>query len=241
MLARADTIAIAFGEALIGNFDWCLKFTPDDAYRCDARRRLWNVLVLERDEEPDAGLIFDFDVSGMVAGRHLWFKDVFNPRFAADASEARVEVVSQLQRTRTLFERAELDAARVRFAARKAAAYDAVESADVDAEGIRHIRSYLDPFFAAMESDAEFYLPVVARPGTRLWADAAATREACPSSGDAPIGTPVGPPLTRDGSAMQAIVLDALWHWTGRRKCNALLNGPVWLDAAAVSRDFPRR
>src|SRR5260221_488295 len=30
--AAADAARIAFGEAMIGNFDWCLKFSPDDAY-----------------------------------------------------------------------------------------------------------------------------------------------------------------------------------------------------------------
>src|SRR5262245_24267513 len=30
--APADTALVAFGQALIGNFDWCLKMTPTDAY-----------------------------------------------------------------------------------------------------------------------------------------------------------------------------------------------------------------
>ena len=41
-----DTAQLAFAEALIGNYDWCLKFTANDTYRCDARRILWNVMVL---------------------------------------------------------------------------------------------------------------------------------------------------------------------------------------------------
>src|SRR5262249_27992752 len=39
----ADTARLAFAEALIGNFDWCLKMTADDKYRCDARHALWNI------------------------------------------------------------------------------------------------------------------------------------------------------------------------------------------------------
>src|SRR5436190_11863983 len=42
----ADTATIAFAEALIGNFDWCLKMTAQDKYRCDARHPLWNVLAI---------------------------------------------------------------------------------------------------------------------------------------------------------------------------------------------------
>src|SRR4029453_4811605 len=36
----ADTAVVAFAEAMIGNFDWCLKMTRDDAYRCNARHPL---------------------------------------------------------------------------------------------------------------------------------------------------------------------------------------------------------
>jgi len=239
LLSREDGIAIAFGEALAGNFDWCLKYTPDDTYRCDARHPLWNVLAFERKDGPAAAFIYDFDTSGMVAGRHLWFEDVFNPEFAAGGGEPVVEVWSQLQRTRSLFGRAELDAARARFAARKAAAYAALDAADVDRAGARTIARYLDAFFAAMTNDDEFYLPVVVRPGTRLWADAAGSKEACPGGGPAPIGTPVGPPVDRRAAAVRVVVMDALWHWTGKNKCRAILNGPVWVDAKAISAEYP--
>ena len=37
--SAADTARTAFAEAMIGNFDWCLKMTADDAYRCNARHR----------------------------------------------------------------------------------------------------------------------------------------------------------------------------------------------------------
>src|SRR5215831_18707178 len=39
---------LAFGEALIGNFDWCLKLAPDDIYRCNDPKPLWNVLARTR-------------------------------------------------------------------------------------------------------------------------------------------------------------------------------------------------
>ena len=233
-----DTVDVAFGEAALGNFDWCLKFTPDDTYRCDARHPLWNILALEHPGGRTAALPYDFDTSGIVAGRHLWFRDIFNQRFLD--TEAAVEVASQLQRTRTLFVRGEIDEARKRFASRKSAVYEALEQADLDPEGVRHARSYLEPFFAAMSDDAAFYLPVVVRPNTQLFTDRAGARAACPNGGAAPIGTPVGPPISEEGGMMQAIALDALWHFTGKNKCPAILNGPVWIDAAAVSADYPR-
>ena len=239
MLSREDAIAIAFGEALAGNFDWCLRFTPDDTYRCDARHPLWNVLAFERKHGRAAALVYDFDTSGMVAGRHLWFKDIFNARFAPDSSEAMVEVWSQLQRTRTLFARSDLDAARARFAARAASAYGALTEAGVDADGVRHITRYLDAFFAAMANDAVFYQRVIVRRGTRVWADAARTRDACPDGGPAPVGTPVGPSLAGEDTMTQVVVMDALWHWTGPNKCAAILNGPVWVDSSEISTDFP--
>jgi hypothetical protein len=238
-LSVENRLAIAFGEALAGNFDWCLKFTPQDTYRCDARKPLWNILAFARKDGGAVALVYDFDVSGMVAGRHAWFRDIFNAAFSDPPSEPAVEVVSQLQHARTVFLRAELDAARRRFASKKEAAMRALAEADVDPEGREQASAYARVFFDAMEHDRAFYVPVVARPDTKLWSDAARTRPACPGQEAAPVGTPVGPVLARAGGAVQATVLDALWHWTGRASCAAILKGPVWIDAEAVSGDYP--
>ena len=43
--AAADAARIAFAEAMIGNFDWCLKFSPDDIYRCNGRNHSGLALV----------------------------------------------------------------------------------------------------------------------------------------------------------------------------------------------------
>src|SRR5439155_24628743 len=72
-LAPADAAKLAFAEAMIGNFDWCLKFAPQDTYRCDARKILWNVAAFGRDAGPAVAVIFDFDLAGMVALGHPWF------------------------------------------------------------------------------------------------------------------------------------------------------------------------
>ena len=118
------------GKAIVETFPKGLSFTilrmtAEDSYRCDARRILWNVMAL-RAGDRTFPLIYDFDVSGMVAGRHLWFGDVYNEAFIPSKSHPEIEVLGQLQRTRALFTRDVLDAARKRFIERKAGAYDAL-------------------------------------------------------------------------------------------------------------------
>ncbi len=122
MFSTEDAVTLAFAEAMIGNFDWCLKFFDNDTYRCDERRKLWNVMAIATDDGGRAGarpLIYDFDIAGMVTGRHKWFADVYNTAFSASRSPAELEVLGQVQRTRSLFSRAVLDAARAHFAGRK--------------------------------------------------------------------------------------------------------------------------
>ncbi len=38
LFTPADTVRLAFAQAMIANFDWCLRFYPDDTYRCDAKQ-----------------------------------------------------------------------------------------------------------------------------------------------------------------------------------------------------------
>src|SRR3954468_6774361 len=75
--ASADAGLIAFGEAMIGNFDWCLKFSPDDIYRCNEPKPLWNVLGFAK-ADGTALLMKDLDLAGVVVGRHGWFDTVWN-------------------------------------------------------------------------------------------------------------------------------------------------------------------
>ena len=234
----ADTARVALAEAMIGNFDWCLKMTPDDTYRCNAHHPLWNVIAAVPPGGPARPLIYDFDVAGMIVGRHPWFKDHFNPNFGPSRSAAAVEVLAQVQRTRTLFRRADLDAARAEFVKRKPAAYQALAAATIDAAGKRTAKEYLDAFYSAIASDDAFYRPVVARPGARLYSNADRA-VICASQGPIPVGTPVSEPLQTKGTVIQVHVLDALWHWAPPAKCAAVHQGPVWIDADAVSSDFP--
>ena len=49
-----------------------------------------------------------------------------------------------------------------------------------------------------------------------------------------PTGTPVSAPLQTDGTRVQVMLLDALWHWTSSAKCDPVHRGPVWMDAGAI-------
>jgi hypothetical protein len=239
MFTAADTVRLVFAEALIGNFDWCLKMTPDDRYRCDARHPLWNITAAKMPGGKSRPVVHDFDVSGLVSGRHPWFKDVFSEAFVASKSQADVEVIAQVQRARSLFTRDELDAARASFVAHKAEAYRLLDAATLDAAGRQHARRYMDAFYAAIESNEAFYRPVIAADGSRIYANADGT-PACPNSGPAPVGTPVSDPLQKTETMIQVHVLDALWHWAPA-KCDAVRKGPVWVKADAVSADYPTR
>jgi len=242
-----DASRIAFGEAAIANFDWCLKFAPDDIYRCNDPKPLWNILAFDRGggqavsrrpgEGPTALLMKDFDLAGTVVGHHPWFKTVFTSAFVPSGSETDTVVVAQVQRARSLFPRAELDALRRGFMARKSAAYRAADGADVDATGRALARAHLDAFYRAI-SDAEFYVPVIAHADVQIYKDPAQTTEACGQQETVRVGTPVKP-LQQSGRMSQVILLDAMWRWGAKHPCAAILNGPVWIATDAITSRFP--
>src|SRR5262245_31248142 len=235
--AAAEGARIAFGEAMIGNFDWCLKYTPDDIYRCDDSKPLWNVLAFDRGNGSVALVAKDFDLAGAVAGSHTWFGKVFNRGFVPSKSERETEVVAQVQRTRTLFPRATLDAERRHFLDRKSAVYGALDKADVDADGRAIARDYLDAFYAAIADD-QYYRTVVGKAGVRVYADAARGAEACGRGDLLREGTPVDV-RRHSGDMSEVILLDALWRWADKDPCPAVLNGPVWIRSDAITRNYP--
>jgi hypothetical protein len=235
--ATEDGSRIAFGEAAIANFDWCLKFTPDDIYRCNDSKPLWNVLAFDRPDGRTALLMKDFDLAGTVVGHHPWFKTVFNAGFVPSRSETVVDVLSQVQRARSLFPRAKLDALRRGFVQRKAAAYRVVETADVDDGGRRLARAHLDAFYDAI-SDEQFYRPVVARTDVQVYKDAARTTEACGPNDTVRVGTPVNA-IQRSGQMSQVLLLDAMWRWGAKNPCHAILDGPAWIETDAITSQFP--
>jgi hypothetical protein len=235
----ADSARLAFAEALIGNFDWCLRFFPNDTYRCDGRHALWNVLAFKRPDGSAVPVLYDFDLAGMVTGHHRWFPYVFNAAFAPGASEAELEVLAQLQRTRTLFTRAQLDAARAEFVRHKQEAYTVLADAQLDDAGRGQATAYLDAFYAVIESDERFYLPVVVADNTRIYLDARQTRPAC-ANAVAPRGTPVGAPMETRGSMWKVLILDALWEWALPRECEAVQSTRgVWVPASSISSRYP--
>jgi hypothetical protein len=232
-----DGSRIAFGEAAIANFDWCLKFTPDDVYRCNDPKPLWNILAFERPNSSTALLMKDFDLAGTVVGHHPWFNTVFNGGFVPSRSETAVDVMAQVQRARSLLSRAELDALRRGFVERRDAAYRAVDGADVDEKGRAIARAHLDAFYDAI-SDAQFYRPVVARTDVQVYKDAARTEEACGPKDTLRVGTPVNT-LQKSGEMSQVLLLDAMWRWGSKNPCQAVLNGPVWVETSAITSQFP--
>jgi hypothetical protein len=138
---------------------------------------------------------------------------------------------------RSLFSRAELDDARARFTRHKQAVYRAVESASVDRQGREIIRSYLDAFFAAIGTDADFYRSVMTRGGELAYADPDGAAAVCSELGPIPIGTPVSEPQASTETMVQIHLLDVVGELA--KECPALRNGPVWVHRAAVGADFP--
>ena len=237
--AAADAGSIAFGEAMIGNFDWCLKFSPDDTYRCNEPKPLWNVLAFDRGDGTSL-LMKDLDLAGVVTGVHPWFDTVWNRGFVPSKSPIEIEVLSQVQRTRALFGRDELDSLRRRFSEKKDAVLSAIQGSPVDDEGRRLARAYADAFFTAIGDDRAFYRPVVARSDVQVFMDAQGTKEACGPKDVMRPGTPVNE-LQRSGSMSQVVILDAMWRWASKSECNNVQNGPVWIASDAITTDYPPR
>jgi hypothetical protein len=236
MLDPDETARIAFAEVMVGNFDWCLRMRAGDEYRCDDSKGLWNIVALKT----DGGIVpvmEDFDLAGIVTGRHVWFPHVFSAAFGGSA--IATEVVAQVQRARTLFDRTRLDRMRRDFLARRARLYAVVASATVDADGRQLARQYLDAFYRAIETDEAFYRPVIVRPRVHVYTDAAATQEACGAGDIAPVGTPVNV-IGRQGDMAKVRLLDALWRWAPPTECAAVHQNAVWIDGAAIGTDLPK-
>ena len=238
--AGADAARIAFAEAMIGNFDWCLKFSPDDIYRCNEPKPLWNIVAFDLGGGRTSLLMKDFDLAGMVVGPHGWFDTVWNPAFVPSKSKTAIEVLSQVQRARSLFPRAQLDAERRHFIERKAALFGAVQQAPVDARGRDLARAYLEDFYRAIENEAEFYRPVVTGIDVQVFVDPQGTREACGPKDVMRAGTPVNE-LQKSGAMSQVVILDAMWRWASKNECNAVQDGPVWIRSDAITRNFPAK
>jgi hypothetical protein len=235
--SAVDALNVAFGQAMVGNFDWCLKFAADDPRHCDDNQLLYNVLAFRGGRAAAFPVIYDFDLAGMVAGRHRWFDDTFGRRFLPSGSAVQIEAISQVQQTRSLFTRAELDAARARFKRHQADAYRVLDQASVDPEGRAIIRAHLNAFFLAINADHDFYRPVVSRSGEYAYAEAAALAPVCAAQGPIPVGTPVGRTRAAAGGMIQVDLLD-LFQWA--KPCPAMRSGSVWVRRAAISTDFPK-
>jgi hypothetical protein len=238
-LAADDTARLAFAQAMIGNFDWCLRFYPTDTYRCDGELPVWNLTLFERPQGKPLPVMADFDLAGMVVGRHHWFDKVYFDGFVRSRSRVEIEVLSQVQRTRSLFSRAELDAARRYFLQRKPAAYSALAGSGLDPAGREVAREYLDAFFAALGDEA-FYRPVITKPNTPVYSNAAKSQEACAPGDFALRGSPVTV-IATEGDMAQVLLLDARWRWGWKpgSVCKAVTSGPVWIEKQVIGTEYP--
>ena len=105
----------------------------------------------------------------------------------------------------------------------------------MDEGGRSAAKSYLNAFFAAIETDESFYRPViVAR--TPVFLNADGSSPACPDQ--AAVGTPAGPVLETSGDKSRLVLLDALWQWA--EKCEPVRVNPVWVPTAAISTAYPQ-
>jgi hypothetical protein len=238
MFAPRDAARLAFAEAMIGNFDWCVRFFPGDTYRCDDRHPLWNVMAFKT-PQGTIPVPYDFDLSGPVTGRHTWFHKVFNVNMSPSKSEAEVEVLQQVQRTRMLFDRQDLDAVRAELVATKGAALDLLRTSVLDPAGRRFAEAYVTAFFNAIERDDAFYRPIVAGDQVKAFLDPNQRQPAC---GGEPLaaGSVVSEPLDTQGDLIHVHVIDMGWKWAPPKACDAIHAGAVWIPAKAVAADYPR-
>jgi hypothetical protein len=237
---ETDTARLSFAQAMVGNFDWCLRVDEGDHYRCNDRHPLWNILGLGREDGWTAPLIYDFDLAGIVAGRHGWFTEMFDESFLPSGSRLEIAMLAQLQRTRSLFSRPRLDSTRQYFRQRKGALYRAVEDSTADGEGKALAATHLDTFFALIESDDQFYRPVIAGDNVQAHPDSRTSEPVCGDRNTIPAGTPVTAPLDSEGDMIRVRLLDVMWHWTPEQRCDAIHREPVWIPRSAVTSRYPR-
>jgi hypothetical protein len=235
-----DTARLAFAQAMVGNFDWCLRMFRGDIYRCDERHPLWNVLALQREGKRALPLPYDFDLAGAVVGRHNWFGQVFSEEFFEPPSRVQVEVEAQVQRTRSLFDRALLDDTRAHFRGVRQGVMGAIERSASDGPGKALAREYVEEFYAAIDSDERFYRPVIVEGEHQASLDAEGARPACGRSSVIPQGTPVSSPIETRGGYARVRLLDALWQWTGNERCDTVHRQPVWVPVSAIGTGYPR-
>jgi hypothetical protein len=141
---------------MVGNLDWCLSFTATDSKRCDAHVPIYNMLAVEG-RNGAFPVLYDFDLSGIVAGRREWFAGAVTAAFDPPRAAIAHEILGQLQRMRSFYSRAELDAARRRFMSRRSTIQAVLDTAAVDPIGRALATAYLDVFFSIIGSDEQFY------------------------------------------------------------------------------------
>ena len=117
----ADAARIAFSEAMIGNFDWCLKFSPGRHLPLQRAQATVERARLRRTAAKPT-----LDDEGLRSRGHRrrktpWFHTVWNRAFVRVEVGSRDRGAQPGAATRSLFPRAQLDEEREHFLDRKAA------------------------------------------------------------------------------------------------------------------------
>jgi hypothetical protein len=47
--------------------------------------------------------------------------------------------------------------------------------------------------------------------------------------------------LQKSGTMSQVVMLDVHWRWGSKHECNGVQDGPVWIPADAITREFPAK
>ena len=190
--AAADAARIAFARG----DDRQLRLVPEVLARttstaATSRKPLWNVLAFDLGGGKTSLMMKDFDLAGIVVGRHAWFDKVWNRAFVPSKSETEIEVSAR-------------SSARDRcFRARSWTRNGGISSAGRlpstrrstaprwTSKGREIARAYLDAFYAAIADDEQFYRPIVVRNDVQIFLDPEGTQEACAPKDVMRPGTPV--------------------------------------------------
>jgi hypothetical protein len=147
--------------------------------------------------------------------------------------------LQQVQRTRTLFDRRDLDAVRAELVSNKGAALDLLRTSVLDPDGRHFAEAYLTAFFNAIERDDAFYRPVIVDDQVKAFVDADQRQPACAGEPLA-AGSVVSEPLDTRGELIRVHVIDMGWKWAPPKACDAIHTDAVWIPAKAVVADYPR-
>ena len=235
VFAMPDLAKLFFAEAMIGNFDWCLRMSPRDMYRCNPTTPIWNILGLIRSE-------------GTGRSGPARFRSRRHGHDPAHLVQQGLQPGGRRHRSGRRSARAgAADAIGLpaRSARRDARCTAWTKSGGVS--GARRRARWTRPAGrrrrAISTRSSRPSRPThrsIVRCSWRGRRCGPTRRPRVPrATEEAPPGTPVSAPLDTAGDKSRVVVLDALWQWA--EKCEAVRLNPVWVPTAAISENYPTR